>query len=141
MGQTIPSSILHGCHLCPDDYHKFDIESYFSQIIDCISLADSVLERSCFRALKPFWSPELSLLKNQSYIKHKVWLDNVKPLVGTIHEEYIFSRSEYRRTLRREKRAKLQSANNKKLICGHFHKNSWVIQCKLQFRLNTAYSR
>ena len=50
----IPSSVLHGHQLCTDDSHKFDLEMYFSSIIDCISLADSVIKRSCVRALKPF---------------------------------------------------------------------------------------
>ena len=58
----IPPSILHGLYLCSNDSHKCDLEMYFSQIIDCISLADSVLERTCFRALKPYWSPKLSFL-------------------------------------------------------------------------------
>ena len=92
----IPPSILHGHFLCQDDSHKYDLELYFAQIIECISLADSVLERKCFHALKPYWSTELSLLKRQSYINHKAWLDNDKPSVGPIYNDYLASRSNYR---------------------------------------------
>ena len=102
----IPNSILHGYCLCQDDSHKFDLELYFSRIIDCIMLADSVLERSCFCALKPYWSPELSQLKQQSYISHKAWLDHGRPALGLIHDNYLVSRSNYRRKLRQEKRMK-----------------------------------
>ena len=109
----IPPSILHGQNLCSDDSHKCDLEVYFSQIIDCITLADSVLKRSCFRALKPYWSPELSFLKHQSCIHHKAWLDNGKPTTGYIYNNYLVSRSDYRRKLRQEKRSKLQSADEK----------------------------
>ena len=109
----IPPSILHGQNLCSDDSHKCDLEMYFSQIIDCITLADSVLKRSCFRALKPYWSPELSFLKHQFCIHHKAWLDNGKPTTGYIYNNYLVSRSDYRRKLRQDKRSKLKSANKK----------------------------
>ena len=110
---TIPPSILYGNCICTNDTHKHDLELYFSQLIDSISVADATLQRSCFRALKPYWSPELSILKRQSYICHKAWLDNNKPAVGVIHDDYILSRSNYRRKLRQEKRARLQSSNEK----------------------------
>ena len=63
----IPASILHGQHICTDDIHKCDIEEYFTQIVDSIILADATIERTSFRALKPYWSRELSLLKNEFY--------------------------------------------------------------------------
>ena len=47
----IPPSILHGQYLCQDDTHKYDIELYFTQIVDSIMLADSMLKRTSFRAL------------------------------------------------------------------------------------------
>ena len=109
----IPPSILHGHCLCSDDTHKYDLELYFSMIVDCITLADSVLDRSCFRALKPFWSPELSLLKQQSYLHHKAWLDSDKPLQGPIYDSHLLSRANYRCKLRQEKRKNAQSANDK----------------------------
>ena len=109
----IPPSILHGHNLCSDDSHKYELELYFSHIVDCISLADSVLERTCFRALKPYWSPELSYLKQQSFVHHKTWISHGKPTIGPIHDDYLSSRVNYRRKLRLEKRSKLQTANDK----------------------------
>ena len=82
---NVPAPILHGQSLCSNDSHICDIELYFAQIVDCISLADSTLERTCFHALKPFWSPELSFLKRQSFIHHKAWLDNGRPTGGRIY--------------------------------------------------------
>ena len=110
---AIPPFILHGNCLCSDNSHKQDLEFYFLQLIDCIRLADSTLKRSCFRALKPYWSPELTALKRQSYICHKAWIEDNKPAVGSLYNDYIVSRSNYRRKLRQEKRDKLQSANDK----------------------------
>ena len=95
----IPPSILHGQYLCQDDTHKYDIELYFTQIVDSIMLADSMLKRTSFRALKPYWSPELSSLKRQSFITHKTWLENNKPSVGPIYDNYITARVNYRKTL------------------------------------------
>ena len=71
------------------------------------------LKRSCFRALRPFWSPELSNLKQQSFMRHKAWVENGKPATGPVHDAYISSHSNYRRKLRQEKRSKLQAANDK----------------------------
>ena len=67
----LPHCILHGNNLCSDNSHKYDLELYFTLIVDAILLADTTLERSCFRALKPYWSRELSILKQQSYVHHK----------------------------------------------------------------------
>ena len=110
---NVPPSILHGHSLCSDDSHIFDIELYFAQIVDCISLADSTLKRTCFHAVKPFWSPDLSFLKRQSFIHHKAWLDNGRPSSGPIHSVYLTSRSDYRRKLRQEKRSGIKLSNDK----------------------------
>ena len=110
---NIPSSVSHGSCLCTDDSHKFDIEMYCTEIVDAIRYADSVLERSVFHALKPFWTRELSALKRQSFTCHKIWLDNGKPMVGVIYDDYVRSRSEYRQILRREKKKTVSTANDK----------------------------
>ena len=78
----------------------FNLELYFAQIVDAICIADATLERSCFRALKPYWSPELTFLKRQSFMHHKAWLENGKPSFGEIHDRYFDSRAIYRHKLR-----------------------------------------
>ena len=83
------------------------------RIIDCITLADWGLKRSCVRALKPFWSQELSTLKRLSFVHHKTWLNNGKPTIGVFYDNYISSRTDYRRRLRQEKRTKLQMSNER----------------------------
>ena len=93
---TVPASLLHGSLLCTEDCHKYDIELYCSQIIDAISQADSVLEKRHFHTLKPYWSPELTALKHQSYTDHKAWLEGGKPASGILYDNYLKSRSEYR---------------------------------------------
>ena len=56
----IPPSVLHGQYICLEDSYKYDLESYSTQIVDCINIANSVLKKNYFRALKPYWSFELS---------------------------------------------------------------------------------
>ena len=109
----IPGTLLHGSNLCCENSHKHDIEMYFSSIVDSIRFADASLDRCSFRALKPYWSRELSILKNQSYQSHKAWLDTNKPTRGSVYDSYISARLNYRRKLRQEKAAKLKQANDK----------------------------
>ena len=109
----IPNTILHGQNLCCNNSHKNDIEMYFTAIVESIRIADSVLERGSFRALKPYWSQELSDLKRQSFVSHKAWLDAGKPTMGNVYDTYFDSRNKYRRKLRQEKSAKLKLANDK----------------------------
>ena len=114
---TIPQCLLHDSCLCNNDDHKFIIEKYFTEIVDAIKQADSILHRTVFRALKPFWSRELSILKRQSFLFHKTWLENGKPSTGDVYQAYIDSRTSYRRVLRREKASKEQTQNDKLYDC------------------------
>ena len=109
----VPNSIFHGQNLCCDNSHIYDIEMYFTAIVESIRIADSVLERSSFRALKPYWSRELSELKRQSFVSHRAWLNAGKPTTGNIYDSYFDTRNKYRRKLRQEKSAKLKLANDK----------------------------
>ena len=109
----VPNSILHGQNLCCNDSHKIDIEMYFNTIVESIRDADSVLERGSFRALKPYWSRELSDLKRQSFISHKAWISAGKPAMGVVYDTHNNARMNYRRKLRQEKSAKLKAANDK----------------------------
>ena len=109
----IPPSVLHGQCLCDNNLHKYDIELYFNQIVNAIHQADATLPKSVFRALKPFWSSELSLLKQQSYTHHKNWISGGKPTSGLLHTNYVESRANYRRMLRHEKRKNVEVSNAK----------------------------
>ena len=111
----IPPSLLHGPHLCNDICHNHDIEMYFDRIYHAIQIADSVIERTNFRALKPFWSPELSNLKHDSYISHQAWIQAGKPRNGVVYENYLSARGNYRRQLRLEKRQSSVVMNDKLL--------------------------
>ena len=45
---TIPQCLLHDSCLCNNDDHKFIIEKYFTEIVDAIKQADSILHRTVF---------------------------------------------------------------------------------------------
>ena len=109
----VPPGVLHGNLLCNDDSHKYDIELYCTQIVDAVHMADSILPKNVHRSLKPYWSPELSNLKRQSFSHHKAWLEGGKPSSGLLHSNYISSRANYRRVLRQEKRASVAKDNDK----------------------------
>lgn len=109
----IPASIIHGNHICTNDNHKCDIELYCTQIVDAIKKADSLLPKNSHRLMKPYWSPELTVLKRESFSSHKMWVENGKPNSGPLHDKYISSRVNYRRALRQEKRSNLTKDNDK----------------------------
>ena len=109
----IPSSILHGTFMCNNASHNHDIETYFDSIIDAMSIADSVIKRTNFRALKPFWSPQLSTLKRESFVAHQAWVHAGKPRNGTLYDKYLSTRSDYRKYLRLEKRRSNETKNEK----------------------------
>ena len=110
---NIPQCVLHGNCLCFDDEHMIQIEQYFSRLLKAIEVADATLPRSCFRALKPFWTKELSDCKSKSFHSHREWLEQNKPDRGPVYETFIKCRAEYRSLLRTEKREKEASKNDK----------------------------
>ena len=115
--------ILHGSFLCTDNCHKYHIEEYFNHIVNAIKTADSILERTNSRALKPYWSPQLTKLKQESFSTHRAWLQADKPSSGILHDDYIHARQNYRKCLRLEKRRSSEKANDK-MLDGLLNKNS-----------------
>ena len=109
----IPPCLLHGGCLCFDVSHNCQIEYYFNRILTAIEAADATLPRTCFKARKPFWSPELSEAKRKSYMCHRIWLEQNKPVSGPIYDDYILSRDSYRSLLRREKKNCMENENGK----------------------------
>ena len=63
-------------------------------------MADSHLPRSVFRALKPFWTTQLSTLKRESFLKHRAWLDHGKPSQGLVHDLFVKSKRRFKVALR-----------------------------------------
>ena len=108
---SIPPCVLHGSYLCNDVHHNHDIETYFDQILNAIKLADSVLERTNFRGLKPFWSPQLSALKRESFLSHQAWVQAGKPRAGVLYDNHCSARSNYRKCSRKEKRLSSEVKN------------------------------
>ena len=51
---------------------------------------DLRLQNYAFSGLKPFWTPELSLLKQDSYLFHKAWLENGRPCSGSVCTRIMF---------------------------------------------------
>ena len=119
----IPSSIIHGRCLCNEDTHRYDIEIYFSNILNAIARADSVLSRGSKRILKSYWSPELSSLKALSYVHHRSWIENGRPSSGSFYDDYVSSRSNYRRKLRQERRNN-EMVNNENLFSSLIDKDT-----------------
>ena len=110
---SIPQCVVHGNCMCFNGEHMLQIEHYFSKLLEAIELADATLPRSCFRALKPFWTKELSACKSKSVHSHRKWLEQNKPMHGPVYDTYIKCRAEYRGLLRNEKRGKEISQNDK----------------------------
>ena len=99
------STINHYNANCNDVQHTLSLEKYYCNIVKAIAKADEVLPRRKHGINKPFWSPELSELKRKSHDAFILWKSVGCPRSGIIYNEKISTHSQYKRQLRRSKRA------------------------------------
>ena len=100
----IPEFTLHGSHLCSNDCHKLDIENYYDRIVEAVSVAESVLPLSNPSFQRPFWSDELSVLKESSIDCNNYWKSMGCPRSGPIYECRKNCHYQYKIAIRRYKK-------------------------------------
>ena len=101
---SIPSFALnHGHSLCDDCDCTIALETFYKDIISAVEVADRVLPRKKHGISKPFWSPELSALKQKSLDAHNLWKSCNCPRNGPIFNEKKRSNYEYKSMLRKSK--------------------------------------
>ena len=78
--------LLHGDKCCHDPTHSVLIQSYYNDIVDAILSADTFLPRANPAIHKPYWSPTLTDLKNQSMECCNRWRSLGAPRSGPIFD-------------------------------------------------------
>ena len=101
---VIPFHALdHGAKLCNNCDCLLALETFYRDIISAVGKADQSLPRRRHGISKPFWSPELTALKQKSIDSHILWRDCGSPRSGPIFEEKMRSNYQYKTVLRRAK--------------------------------------
>ena len=101
----IPSHVFNHCHeFCNNSDCLIALETFYKNIILAIETADCCLPRKKHGLAKPFWSHELTLLKQKSLDAHNLWKNCNCPRFGPIYEEKIRSNLNYKSQLRKSKK-------------------------------------
>ena len=82
-------ALNHGYNSCNDGDCLIALEEFYSNIVIAVETADKNLPRKKHGLAKPFWSKELTCLKQKSYDANNVWKSCGRPRNGPIHEEKI----------------------------------------------------
>ena len=94
---SVPVCALNHCNsLCDSVSCISSIEKYYHDIISCIAVADKTLPRRKHGFSKPYWSPELTRLKQKSFDAHKLWLDHGRPRSGPVFDERSRTKLQYK---------------------------------------------
>ena len=102
---SIPYHVLnHGSVLCDNVSCSMALEKFHEDIVSAVNQADKCLPRKKHGLAKPFWSPELTALKQQSVDAHALWSSCGCPRSGPIFAEKQKISSQYKRLLRISKK-------------------------------------
>ena len=98
---SIPFQALnHGSELCDNCECLIALEKFYQDIVMAVSQADHCLPRKKHGLAKPFWSPELTVLKQKSIDSYSLWKSCSCPQSGPIFEEKRKANYQYKRALR-----------------------------------------
>ena len=101
---SIPSHALnHSNRLCDNCDCSIALETFYNEIIGAIAVADRSLPRKQHGLAKPFWSPELTALKQKSLDAHNLWKSCNCPRSGPLYREKLQTNYEYKKQLRKSK--------------------------------------
>ena len=87
------------CH-CSDDFCKATIQAEYDSLLSCLKAADAPLPRHKPGVEKDWWTPNLTVLRNESIAIHRRWMDEGKPRQGLTHLERLRIRASYKKALR-----------------------------------------
>ena len=84
--QLPPNSLLYGNKCCSDNLHKFNIDNYFTNIVEAVLIAESVLPRTDSNVQRSFWNDKLMQLKLASIDCNSNWKLFGCPRSGPVFE-------------------------------------------------------
>ena len=96
-------SLDHGSSICSNCDCALALEKFYCDILSAVEVADRCLPRKKHGLAKPYWSPELNVLKQKSIDAHKVWRDCNCPKSGPVFREKVNANYQYKLLLRRSK--------------------------------------
>ena len=100
-----------GCH-CENDICESFIQAEYDHIISCLIKADKILPRHHKGSERDWWTPELSILKQQSIDIQCLWLSEGRPRSGPTCFERLKVRAAYRRAIRSAQTAPKQNSRD-----------------------------
>ena len=101
-----------GCH-CSEMSCQADIQKEYDCLLMCLKTAAATLPRHKPGVEKDWWTPNLTILRDQSISIHRRWEAVGKPHQGSIHLERIRIRAAYKKALRDAQRVPKQQAWNR----------------------------
>ena len=117
---SIPYIALnHNSELCDDCDCLILLEKLHNDIVSAVARADQCLPRRKHGISKPYWSPELTELKQKSFDAHQLWRNCNRPRTGPIFLEKQRTNYEYKLQLRKSKsvtRSNLSSQLSENLL-------------------------
>ena len=96
-------ALNHNNNLCNNCDCLIALEKFYNDILNAVVMADNTLPRKKHGLAKPFWSPELTALKQKSVDAHTLWKNSNCPRSGPIFFEKQNSNYTYKRFLRKSK--------------------------------------
>ena len=117
------TALNHNNVLCNDCDCLILLEKFHDNIVTAIAVADSTLPRKKHGIAKPYWSPELTALKQKSIDAHNLWKNCNCPRTGPIFSEKVRSNYEYKKLLRQSKSTRSSSMTSE-LSNNLFNKDS-----------------
>ena len=110
-----PLSLSHcqeRCH-CSELSCQATIQAEYDCLLSCLKTAAAPLPRHKPGVEKDWWTPNLTILRDQSIDIHRRWDAMGKPRQGLIHLERLRIRSAYKKAIRDAQRAPKQQAWNR----------------------------
>ena len=100
------------CH-CSEGNCQSLIQAEYDYLLSCLKKAAAPLPRHRPGVEKDWWSPNLTVLRDQSIDVHRRWEALGKPRQGLIHLERLRIRSSYKQAIRNAQKVPKQQAWNK----------------------------
>ena len=99
----------HNSTLCNNCDCLIALEEFYINIVSAIAVSDNTLPRKKHGLAKPYWSPELSELKQKSVDAHYLWKNSNCPRSGPIFCEKQRTNYAYKKSLRLSKNERSSS--------------------------------
>ena len=96
--------------MCSNQSCLQSLQTEYDFIVNCLKEADSILTRAKPGVQKDWWTRNLTDLRNKSVEVHSLWIHQGRPHQGSIHDERLRVRANYKHALRAAQRAPKQAA-------------------------------